>query len=401
MKPAASVLIAAMLAVYAPGLPTGVAAQTAQTADPRAGDPAYERSQRLFGAIRDILEDAAEARAQARDADGVGTLMKRPLGLDAQSRAERLLADAFSVVADAPVTQIQREIETRRETISNLKDRMARLREDRISAPVESGLTETLGLSRTRADIDADIAEAQARIAANEMAVREAKTRFRNEMAEAGAEISAEEADLLIDSVTGEDIVKIASAYQAARGVSRQLMELMDASGEDLARAKRYYAMHTALLALLVHAQSSFIRTVDGEYLPKLDAIEGDILAARGETERLLGEQNTQAQHDALVGNLESQDIALEAAGFYRQHLRNQRAEIEEARRKAIKELRIADNTLRTVDASFQLRAMMESATLSFEALQSMESPGIERIFRNEQLRREFQELSERLAPGS
>ena len=355
----------------------------------------------MFGSISDILEDAAEARAGARGQAGVGTFMKRQLGMDAESRAERLLADAFSVVSDAPISQIQEEITERRDTISELRDAVSRLREDRVSAPEEGGISNTIGLSKTRADIDADIDDTLARIAGNEAAIREAKGRFRAEMSKAGAEITAEEADLLIDSVTGSDIVKIASAYQAARGVSKQLMDLMDASGEDLARAKRYYAMHTALLALLVHAQGTFIDKVDGEYLPKLDAITGDVISTRRETERLLNEHNTQRQHDALVANLESQNIALEAAGFYKQHLQNQRAEIVEARKKALKELRIADNTLRTVDASFQLRAMMESATLSFEALQGMESPGIERIFRNEQLRREFQELSEKLAPGS
>lgn len=402
MRTVASLSIAAALLVTGLACPTIARAETAQqSADPRANDPAYLRSQRLFGSIRDILEDAAEAREGARGQEGVGTFMKRQLGMDAKSRAERLLADAFSVVSDAPISQIQEEIARRRETISDLRDTVSRLREDRISAPEEGGITSSIGLSSTRADIDADIAEALARIDGNETSIREAKDRFRAKMAEAGAEISPEEADLLIDSVTGSDIVKIASAYSAARGVSRQLMELMDASGEDLARAKRYYAMHTALLALLVHAQGTFIDKVNGEYLPKLDAITGDIMETRRETERLLKENNTQMQHDALVGNLESQGIALEAAGFYRQHLQNQRAEIVEARKKAIKELRIADNTLRTVDASFQLRSMMESATLSFEALQNMESPGIERIFRNEQLRREFQELSEKLAPGS
>jgi hypothetical protein len=44
---------------------------------------------------------------------------------------------------------------------------------------------------------------------------------------------------------------------------------------------------------------------------------------------------------------------------------------------------------------------MMESATMSFEALQNLQSPGIERIFRNDQLRREFRELSDRLNAGS
>ena len=392
------------------GLPVGstpaVAQSTAQQADPRANDPAYQRSQRLFGSISDVLEDAAQARSDARGDTGVGTILARPFGLDAQSRANDLLADAFSVVSDAPVTQIQEEISGRREAITSLRDQIARLREDRISAPVDTSgvtatITSTIGLTKTRDDIDAAIEDSSARIAGNEMAIREAKDRFRRAMAEAGATISEEEADLLLDSVTGNDLVRIAAAYEAARGVSTQLMELMDQSGEDLKRAKRYYAMHTTLLALLVHAQTAFIDKVDRDYLPKIGAIQEDVLDTRRDTEKLLSEQNTDRQRQALIANLDSQAIALEAADFYRSHLVDQRNEIVGARQKTMKELRIADNTLRTVDASFQLRAMMESATLSFEALQNLESPGIERIFRNEQLRQEFQKLSQKLAPGS
>ena len=369
--------------------------------DPRAGEIGHERMQRLFGAVRDVLAEAAEARGDAREADGMTDVLARQVGLDAASRAERLLDEAFGVVADAPVARIRSGIQGRRDRIGRLREKAARLREDRISAPVEGGVTARLGLTATRAEIDAELEGIAESIEGEEAAIAADKARFRQAMADSGVTLSAEESDLLIDSVTGGDIVRMAAAYEAARGVSRQLMELMDASGEDLARAKRYYAMHTALLALLVHAQTAFIEKVEGEYLPKLSAIERDVRSARAETERLLRARNTEAQRRALEGNRDSQAIALQAADFYRRHLMNQREEIVAARRKAAHELRIADNTLRTVDASFQLRAMMESATLSFEALQGLESPGVERIFRNEQLRREFQELSERLAPGS
>lgn len=388
------------------GLPTALAESTAAQTDPRANDPAYQRSQRLFGSIRDVLEDAAEARTNAKGEPGVGTILSRPFGLDAESRANDLLAEAFSVVSDSPITQIQEDIANHRNTITELRDRVSRLREDRISAPVApSGVTETItstiGLTKSKSDIDDAIADAEARIAGNESAIHDAKERFRRAMADAGANVTSEEANLLLDSVTGNDLIRIAAAYEAARGVSTQLMELMDQSGEDLKRAKRYYAMHTTLLALLVHAQTTFIEKVDDEYLPKISAIQNDVLETRRDTEKLLSEQNTARQIEALNGNLASQAIALEASDFYRSHLIDQRNEIVIARQKTVRELRIADNTLRTVDASFQLRAMMESATLSFEALQNLESPGIERIFRNEQLRQEFQKLSEKLAPGS
>jgi len=396
-----ALVTAAALTALAPLSAPAAQTAAAPATDIRANDAEYRRMQRLFGDVRAVLEDAAEARGDIADEDSLTALFTRRVGLDAESRTRRLLGDAFDVVADAPVTAIQSEIGQRRRTIDALRAEIARLREDRISAPEDAGLSGTFRLARDRETIDAEIDEATARIAGNEMAIRTAKTRFRDAMAAAGTPVSDEEADLLLDSVTGQDVIRIAAAYTAARGVSSQLLALLDETDEDLGTAKRYYAMHTALLAVLVHAQTTFIEKIDGDYLPRLDAITRDVHATRKETERLLRQPGTARQREALDANIQSQSIAFEAAEFYRRHLRDQRAEIAGARKDAVRELRIADNTLRTVDASFQLRSMMESATMSFEALQNLQSPGIERIFRNDQLRREFRELSDRLGAGS
>ena len=65
-------------------------------------------------------------------------------------------------------------------------------------------------------------------------------------------------------------------------------------------------------------------------------------------------------------------------------------------------DLRIADNTYQTVEASFQLRNLMKDSALSFEAIQKLEAPGFEQIFQNEELRREFENLTKKLgAPTS
>ena len=54
------------------------------------------------------------------------------------------------------------------------------------------------------------------------------------------------------------------------------------------------------------------------------------------------------------------------------------------------------------MEASFQLRALMKDAASSFEAIQKLEAPTFEQIFRNEELRREFENLTRKLdAPSS
>lgn len=400
-----SLLGAAMIGALVAATPVLIAPTKtlAETEDPRAGDPGYERSKKLFSVLREILDEAARRRLeQQTDPNSMAEdFVWRQFGLDDDTRVRDLLSSAFEMMTDAPVVEMQDEIAERRRQISRLRDQIAELKEQRISAPEDGGVASMLGLSDDQDSLDGAIAELDRRIEGQQNGIAAAKQRFVDAMEEAGAPIPPEQAEMLLDSVTGYDLVRLAAAYEAVRGVSDHLRRLMDESGEDLTYARRYYGMHTALIALLVEAQSGFLNQIDSEYMPKLGAIEGDIRAAARETQRLLDDDPTKDQRRALGANQRSQAIALDALELYRDYLQRQRDQILATRERTLKELRVADNTLRTVDASFQLREVMESAATSFEALRNLESPGFERLFRNEQLRREFQELTERLAPGS
>ncbi|MBX2856249.1 MAG: hypothetical protein KTR21_14755 [Rhodobacteraceae bacterium] len=374
----------------------------AQTEDPRANDPQHRRAQKMFGAIREILDEAARLRAQ-REANGsaLEEFLWRQVGVDQEARVRELLDSAFGMMTDTDVTAIQKDIARRKKQIEELRDGVSELREQRIAAPEDGGWDSWVGAAQDKADIDASIADIEERIVAQQRAIDAAKGEFSEAIAAAGAELSPDQVDMLLESVTGSDLVAMAAAYDAVRGVSEQLRELMDQNGEDLAYAKRYYGMHTALIALLLEAQRNFLGKIDGDYLPKLAAIERDINAASRETDRLLKDDPTRAQRRALSANRDAQLVAKEALTFYREVLMRQRAEIEAAFKRTAKELRVADNTLRTVDASFQLRQLMESAANNFETLESLETPGFDRVFRNERLRKEFQDLTDQLEPSS
>ena len=73
------------------------------------------------------------------------------------------------------------------------------------------------------------------------------------------------------------------------------------------------------------------------------------------------------------------------------------REQIAKARQRATHDLKIADNTFETVQASFELNNLMRDGAASFEALQKLEAPTFEQIFRNEELRREFEALTRKL----
>lgn len=372
--------------------------------DVREGEITYEQARRLMRAIDAVLEDAARHRGEARKLPSKSDFVVTPLWTETREDRERkireLLDAALAIVTDVPVVDIQRRVETLRKNIRDLEDRIVNLKEKQLVAPEDSLLPGVL--TDTVESLGRDIEDAQRRIEENRKAIEAAKTEIHQALAASGVELSSDQVELLLDSVLAGDLVRLAAVFNSAKLIDRQLAKLLTASGDNMNAARKYFAMHAALFAMLVHAQDTLITKIDENYLPKLDEITKDVEVARRKTLELLKAENRPDQRRALEANRDSQKLAAEAAKGYRRYLMQQREQIIEARKRAAHDLRIADNTYETVEASFQLRNLMRDSSASFEAIQKLEAPTFEQIFRNEELRKEFENLTRRLdAPTS
>ena len=384
------------------GDPEITAAETPK--DPREGDPAYEQAQRLMKAIDAILQDAAKNRGEAKKLPPESDFLMKPLWTETREDRERkireLLDSALGVITDVPVVDIQRKIETLRRNMRDLDDRIVKLREKQLTAPKDAMLPGLL--TDTVDSLGNDVEESKKKIEANRNAIAAAKSEVHAALASSGIQLAPDQVDLLLDSVLSGDLVRLVAVFNSAKLIDGQLAKLMAQSGESINAARKYFAMHAALFAMLVHAQDSLIGKIDKQYLPKLDAIAKDIAAARIKTNDLLKAENRPDQRRALEANRESQRLAEEATRGYRRYLLQQREQVAKARSRATHDLRIADNTYETVEASFQLRNLMRDSATSFEAIQKLEAPTFEQIFKNEELRREFENLTRKLdAPSS
>lgn len=367
--------------------------------DPRAGDPSFEQAQRLMKAIEAILQDTARNRAEAKKLPPESDFLIKPLFTetreDRDKKVRDLLEAALGIVTDVPVVDVQKKIEGLRRNIREIEERIVKLREKQVSAPKDAMLAGIL--TDTVDSLEKDIAESRKKIDLNREEIAKAKGEIRAAMAKAGIELAPEQIDLLLDSVLSGDLVRLVAVFNSAKMIDGQLGRLMAASGENVGAARKYFAMHAALFALLVHAQDQMIAKIDKQYLPKLTAIEADIKAARAKTADLLRAENREDQKRVLEANRESQRLADDAAKAYRRYLLQQREQVAKARQRATHDLKIADNTYETVEASFQLRSMMRDSAASFEALQRIEAPTFDQIFKNEELRREFENLTRKL----
>jgi hypothetical protein len=383
--------------------PAPAAPQAPTAEEPVVRDLSQKKAIDLLAAIESLLTRAANERAELKDLPSRQNYVIPPLWKetreDREAQIRKLLDSVLEIITDAPVVQMQASLQDRRHAIAQLKDQITALRERRLSAP-ESGLMPGI-LSETQSSIDDKISDIEARIKSNEEEIAKGRLEIKEALKKSGVDISDAQLDLLLDSVLGSDLIKLVTAFQAARSVDDQLGTLLTISNEDVKAARRYFAMHAALFAMMVHAQEIVIEKIDKVYITKLRGILGDIRVARDKSKKLLAEQNRPDQQRALDANVKAQNFSEKVASFYRDYLLTQRRQLAEARDRTLRDLAIADNTFATVEASFQLHELMEDARTSFEALQRLEAPGFEQVFRNETLRKEFESLTQKLGPTS
>jgi hypothetical protein len=374
-------------------------AAPAPDADPRAGSKDYEQARLLMRAIEGVLADAAAQRGDMKSLPKSSEFVVPPLWTetreDREARVRSLLDAALGIVTDVPVVEIQKRIEGHRRTIQDLEQRISALKEKQLLAPKEATLPGVL--TDTIDSLAANIKDLQARIGENQAGITSSKAQVSAALAGSGIELSQQQLDLLLDGVLSGDLVRLVATFEAAKLIDAQLARLVEAAGDNARAARKYFAMHAALFAMLVHAQDMAIGKIDNQYLPRLDAVLKDILSAKTRTAELLRADNRPDQKRILEANRESQKVAEEAAKAYRRYLQQQREQIAKARQRAAHDLRIADNTFETVQASFELNNLMRDGAASFEALQKLEAPTFEQIFRNEELRREFEALTRKL----
>jgi hypothetical protein len=396
------------------GSQTVQAAQPAGNAAPPASIPvadakeaaeaSAEQAQRLMRAVDAILQDTAKNRGEARKLPADGDFLIKPIWTETREDRERRIRDlldaALGIITDVPIVELQKKIDGLRKSIRELDDRGVRLREKQLIAPKDGVLPGFV--TDTVDSLAKDIDDTRKRIELNRSEIAKTKAEVHEALKKAGINLSPEQVDLLLDSVLSGDLVRLVAVFNSAKLIDAQLGKLMTASGESVGAARKYFAMHAALFAILVHAQDTIIAKIDNQYLPKLTEIEVDIRKARAKTAELMKLENREDQKRALEGNRESQRLAEDAARGYRRYLLQQREQVARARQRTTHDLRIADNTFETVEASFQLRNLMRDATASFEAIQRLEAPTFDQIFKNEELRREFESITRKLdAPTS
>jgi hypothetical protein len=305
-----------------------------------------------------------------------------------------LLDRAVAVLAEGEAVRVRERLRALEREIAAREAKLLAWREARVGAPAAGKLNALQGVfARSREDYDALIEETRAELAALRAEGERLAGEFVARLRDLGLEVDLESARSLLATVTGDDFVELCQVGHNLRGLTLQLQELTEESGESLAAAKRYYGVFVVLVRLVDRLQRDFIDRTRREVIPRLQQLAGE-----AETLIAQARRNMEEGGSERIGrrNIRSNELTLRAVRYYTGYLRAQAAQVEARNRALQVDLRDAVNTWRTVSLSSEVAALIRESSRNFAALLRLELPRL-RGFDNRELRAEFRRLTRKV----
>ena len=322
---------------------------------------------------------------------------------DAEADLDELVEDAMALFESEAINDLRNQYRELEERIDEQNQKLSKYRHERVLA-VEDGRSlrtqllpgDTLKsyVAVTKADFDMLSEATENNLAAYEAERALNITQMSQALNAIGVDLDTDQLEAMMASVVGDDIVSMSVVFNAIKDMTTQLAELTQSSGEDLAYAKKYYGMVIVLHRIMAHMQESFIADVDDKYLPKLAQYRASAKSNIAQSRGLMSEGGNE---ETLENNIQSNRLTLQVIDLYADILENQRDKIAAAHEVTVREMKVADNTYRTVSLSSSVVSMIREGANTFDQLISLQMPDI-REFQNAEVREEFRNLTEQLA---
>ena len=309
------------------------------------------------------------------------------------AKINALLDRALSILVNGDAAEVRKSASDIRNRITKQRAELDELRNKRITAPEKSKIP----FKQTKAKIDDRLATLQEEIADNEEALNVINSKLAVALKEIGLELDASQTDILLNSVTGDDLMNNAVVFSNVKIVVEKLEELAQSEDNTLEITKRYTGMYLVLNDLLLHTQEELVRKIDEEYKPQLKAIMSEAEALRKDA---LTRSNqgvySKDQRKGFAANAQSNALIIQVANLYIDLLDTQEAGTVESIRSLKLNRDLAENTYKTVRSSAELRGLIRTGLRVFDTLETLKMPEL-KIFESGVMRLEFEEINRRL----
>lgn len=317
-------------------------------------------------------------------------------GKDKKSNSKKinkLLDIALKILIQGRPSDMRREAAELRTHGAELRAEADKLRNKQITAPEKSSIPWT----KTRGDINKNLAEVERKISENDAKLLKLDNELAGAMHEIGLDLSQEQIDVLLSSVTGDDLLQNTVVFANVKKVVEKLAELSRSDNDNLEINRRYTGMYLVLNDLLIYTQNGLVRKIDRTYRPRLEKIINEAEKVRKDAAAKSGSSKyNEAQRKAFKLNADANAMTIKVARLYIDLLKSQRDSITANLNDLTRNREVAESTYKTVKSSGDLRNLIRSGLALFDSINSLSMPELE-PFESDAMRREFEEINKRL----
>lgn len=385
--------VSAQLLQVPPQTPSAAASAKKQLSD----EEFEQRIGELFDDVLPTLEKTRERIDQHRD---LPDRTLRPFKEDKrsnQAKINKLLDDVILILDVSGAADSRERVRELQERIKTNHRNIAEYKRKRLSVPAEKKLSRLERANPfvvSKESYDEMISEAKKDIVEAEQELEQVKANFAFELKAIGLDIDREGVESLLSSVSGDDITSMAIVFDNIKHLTTQLQGLTEDTDEALDVAKRYYGMYVVLVQVMDRMQERFIDDVVHVHIPKLKEYDKKAQENIQQAELLI--KKDAGDLAILKSNIASNRVTQQTAKLYVDYLRDHAALIKKENEATKKNLNTALNTYMTVKLSSDVATLMKTGRKNFEALMNLNLPPMQN-FRNEEIRREFERMTQEL----
>lgn len=315
------------------------------------------------------------------------------LGDDKKSVRE----DIDKAIANIYQTLIEDDILSYKKKINELNEKIATLIKDKkyyieqkITAPLKS-IIET-----TKSGYDEKIKDTNEEIIAHKKSIEDIKNGLQKSFATDGIILSADEINIMLSKVYGDDIIQMSVVIGLLNQITEQLMTLMKESNEELSYAKKYYGLFMVTLQVVVYTQQQYIDKVAHNFIPKIKNIIISSKSKVDKTTLLYQEEQDKNRKKIYKQNIQTQKFTIEVARLYLKELVELQSKLIQGQNITKENLKLAKNTYETVSLSANLSNIMSDNKNIFNAVMKIQMPELI-PFENKDIQNKYIELTNKM----
>src|SRR5690606_27262620 len=247
-----------------------------------------------------------------------------------------------------------------------------------------------------RASLERRIEQTEASISSARAEIAAASRTFSSSLREINIVLSSSEVEVLLSTVTADELIEMHVVYSAIRGVQHALARAAEAGG-DVEVIKRYYGFSAALLEVVLHMQECFLSDISDRWLPRLDELQRKAAETREQAVRLHHAEADPDLREQLQRNQSANALTIEAARLYRDYLADQSRQVVEQWKTVRARHKVALNSYRTFAIQSDVLAVLDQSAEAFRTLMEMPLPMLKGFDGSAEIKREIERLSEQL----